>query len=734
MRAAAAPVGLRFGPAAIAVVAAMLSCANPKDGTVDDPGLPVLPSPALRIESAGEPVRHDDLDGDNWPNTWSADGTTLAVYGDGWGARSPKSSPKLNTGMVRLSGPIGELRAAEIAIPHFGNGAEDPNFKGCGLLELNGVIYHFLRYQSPGSDGTRTQVASKLIWSSDGGATWENADWGADVEAMRFFFREPDHAFHSPTFLQAGRGYADAPDEFVYVYSPEGDARRGNDAIVLARVPLGAIRDRSAYRFFAGRDDRGEPVWSPDIADRKPVLRLEGHGSPGDVVYVKELGRYVLATVAGDMDGPSRLTLLDSGTPWGPWTLVGTIVPWGTGRDGDHRYDPRLPQAWIRGGGMEMDLVFSDRRLPDKLNHQTIRLAPRQASGEFEWEPGDPASSGFDETRLYALRDDLMRRGTRALLVARGDRVVLEAYAPGFGPRSLFGTASLAKAIVGGTALLLAVQDGLVSLDDPASRFIPAWSNDPLRSRITLRHLATHSSGLEDTLGPRQTDPSIASWKREFWKRSRPPWAFWRPDPNPFRIARDEVPLLFEPGTRFSYSNTGVAALDLCVATALHRKGEPELAAFLRARVFDPIGLEPGAWSISYGRAWELDGIPLRATWGGARFTARSTARLGRLFLREGVWQGRRILSPEWVRAAPGLLWRSNRDLALPSLPPDAYFGVGAGHQVLLVVPSLELVVVRYGGTALVEPEDRLGFWSVLERHLFAPLAASLRTAPHVGA
>lgn len=191
---------------------------------------------------------------------------------------------------------------------------------------------------------------------------------------------------------------------------------------------------------------------------------------------------------------------------------------------------------------------------------------------------------------------------------------------------------------------------------------------------------------------------------------------------------------MFEPGSRFLYSNPGVAVLDLCVGTALHQKGEPDLAEFLRTRVFDPIGLAPGDWSISYGRAWELDGIPLRASWGGARFTARSTARLGRLFLREGDWQGRRILSPEWVRAAPGLLWRSNRDLAFPSLPPDAFFGVGVDHQVLLVVPSLELVVVRYGGPALTEPRDDFGPWTALERRLFAPLAASLREGSQVGA
>ncbi len=702
----------------------MLSCASPKPRAADDPGLPVLPSKALRIESVGEPVRHEEIDGDNWPNTWSADGTTVAAYGDGWGVRSPKSGPKLNTGMVRISGPIDGIRAEEIAMPYFGKGAEDPNFKGCGLLEQSGVIYQFLRYQSPGKEGTRTQLASKLIWSLDGGASWENADWGADADAMGFFFREQDHAFHSPTFLQAGRGYADAPDAFVYVYSPEGDARRGNDALVLARVPRGAILDRSAYLFFAGLDSRGEPVWSPGIADRKPVLRLEGHGSPGDVVYVKELERYLLATVAGDMSGPSRLTLLDSVTPWGPWTLVGTIAPWGTGRDGDQRYDPRLPQAWIRGGGMEMELVFSDRRLSDKLNHQTIRLSPKPATAEFEWEPGDPGSAGFDEIRLNALKDGLMRGGTRALLRARGDRVLLEAYAPGYGPRSLFGTASLAKSVVGGAALLLALEDGLVSLEDPASRFIPSWVADPMRSRITIRHLATHTSGLEDTLGPRETDSLVRSWKREFWQSDR----------NPFRIARDEVPVLFEPGSRILYSNPGVAALDLCVATALYRKSQPDLAEFLRTRVYDPIGLPPGAWSISYGRAWELDGIPLRASWGGARFTARSPARLGRLFLREGEWQGRRLLSQEGVHAAPDFLWRSNRDLGLSSLPPDAYFGVGVDHQVLLIVPSLELVVVRYGGPALTTSDDDPGTWSALEKHFFAPLAASLREAPQVGA
>ena len=84
-------------------------------------------------------------------------------------------------------------------------------------------------------------------------------------------------SFGCPTFLNFGRDYAGARDDYVYVYSHDsGDAYAAADRMVLARVPRGRIKDRAAYEFFAGRDAENRPVWTDDIARRGRGLHARG--------------------------------------------------------------------------------------------------------------------------------------------------------------------------------------------------------------------------------------------------------------------------------------------------------------------------------------------------------------------------------------------------------------------------------------------------------------------------
>ena len=137
----------------------------------------------------------------------------------------------------------------------------------------------------------------------------------------------------------------------------------------------------------------------------------------------------------------------------------------------------------------------------------------------FVWELASPESQGMSTPELDALRDILAARGTKTFLVIRHDRIVYEWYAPDFGPGKRHYTASLAKALVGGASLILALSDGRMAVDDLACKYIPAWEGHPEKSRITIRHLATHSSGVQDAEHEGLPHEQLPGWMGAFWRR-----------------------------------------------------------------------------------------------------------------------------------------------------------------------------------------------------------------------
>jgi CubicO group peptidase (beta-lactamase class C family) len=357
-------------------------------------------------------------------------------------------------------------------------------------------------------------------------------------------------------------------------------------------------------------------------------------------------------------------------------------------------------------------------------------FATSDSAARFEWKFASPGSQGFSAERLGELKRSLAAKNTKALLVVRNDKIVCEWYAKGHGPDKKHYTASLAKALVGGMSLLVALNDGVIAADDPACEYIPQWKDDPVKSEITVRHLATHSSGIEDA---EQDD--IPHMKLPGWKGG-----FWRKDPDPFTLSRDKAPVVFSPGTRYAYSNPGMAMLSYTITASLRDGEHRDVRTLLRERIIKPIGIEHGEWSIGYGKTYNVDGLKLVANWGGGSYTARAVARVGRLMLRKGKWQGEQLVDSRWVemvvryagtpkpdrppgnpQPACGLGWYTNFDGVWRKVPRDAFAGAGAGNQVLLVVPSLDLVVVRNGGN-LYDPSSGEGFWGGVEEYLFNPV------------
>jgi len=166
------------------------------------------------------------------------------------------------------------------------------------------------------------------------------------------------------------------------------------------------------------------------------------------------------------------------------------------------------------------------------------------------------------------------------ILVARGDRVLLRA-AAGFAdrergirntPETAFPIESVTKQFTA-TAIMMLVQEGKVSLTDPISKYYrespEAWRD------VTIQHLLTHSSGIEDYWVHRRVryDPELAAM--QFRKRG-----------DLFRAVENDG-LGFQPGTGFSYSNAGFTLL----AEVIERVSGVRYEDFLKRRIFAPLGM-----------------------------------------------------------------------------------------------------------------------------------------------
>ena len=117
-----------------------------------------------------------------------------------------------------------------------------------------------------------------------------------------------------------------------------------------------------------------------------------------------------------------------------------------------------------------LPLIFNANEVPAQANY-----------AEFQWAIGSPEIQGMSSEKLENLWRSLKKQGTRALVIIRNDHIVFERYSGGFNIKKKHYTASLAKALVGGTSLLVALSDGLIGIDELACKYITQWKADSLK-------------------------------------------------------------------------------------------------------------------------------------------------------------------------------------------------------------------------------------------------------------
>jgi CubicO group peptidase (beta-lactamase class C family) len=326
---------------------------------------------------------------------------------------------------------------------------------------------------------------------------------------------------------------------------------------------------------------------------------------------------------------------------------------------------------------------------------------PPPAAADALWPEGERVdlaapAEGVDIAALnaavaaaFAEPDPAHPRNTRALIVVHHGRIVAERYAPGFDASMKLIGWSMTKAALN-ALISLRVKDGKLAVAD--KHLLPQWWGEgDARREISIDDLLRMSSGLAFGESYDYDDP-LADVTQML---------FVAGDKAKFAAAK---PLLHPPGTEWHYSS----GTSLILARILRDSfaSESEYLNYARERLFRPLGMRSAL--IEPDAAGTFIGSSLMYA------SARDFARLGLLFLQDGVWQGERLLPEGWLaytltpaEHAPDKSYGAHMWLKLPlspglgepPMPDDAFYFLGHEEQIVAIVPSRNLVVVRLGLT-----------------------------------
>jgi len=286
---------------------------------------------------------------------------------------------------------------------------------------------------------------------------------------------------------------------------------------------------------------------------------------------------------------------------------------------------------------------------------------------------------GWCKDKLDSLIDYVGENDTKALIVLKDGRIAIEWYSSDFSKDDNWYWASAGKVV---TATLVGIlrEQGVIDIDQPSRRYLgDGWTalTDEQESAITVWHQLTMTSGLDDGTGdPYCTDPECLVYKAD-------------------------------PGTRWAYHNAPYTLLDGVIEGASGNTLNSQFISLLS----QPTGMNGAFFKQGFNNVLFS--------------TPRAMARFGLLALNNFVWDGDTILGDQEyisnmitpsqdLNRSYGYLWWLNgqESFMLPGLqftfpgpitpnaPPDAYYGLGKNDQIVCVVPSENMVVIRMGNAA----------------------------------
>ena len=289
-----------------------------------------------------------------------------------------------------------------------------------------------------------------------------------------------------------------------------------------------------------------------------------------------------------------------------------------------------------------------------------------------------PESLGVSSDALISLVDKLDKEvdGMHGIVILRHGKVISKGWWAPYREENTHILYSLSKSFCS-TAIGMAVDEGLLSLDDKVVKFfpdeLPQNPSENLKA-MTIKDLLIMGTGNHnDTLGAIK-ESEDKNWPKIFLAQ----------------------PVEHKPGSFFKY-NTGATYM---LSAILQKVTGQKLVDFLKPRLFDPLGIKE--------YSWEEDPMGVNTGGYGLKVRTEAIAKFGQLYLQKGMWEGKRLLSEEWINMAtskqinngsnPKSDWNQGYGFQFWMCRHNAYRGDGAFGQYCIVMPEQDAVIAIHSG------------------------------------
>ena len=294
------------------------------------------------------------------------------------------------------------------------------------------------------------------------------------------------------------------------------------------------------------------------------------------------------------------------------------------------------------------------------------------------WPVSTPEEQGMDSANLARLIETVGTYKQDSLMVIRHGKIVAEAYYAPYVAGISHDLRSVTKSVVGTLTAIQLQKGNLDSVDHPVIDLFSdkeIQSVDDRKKAMTVQSLLDMTSGIE--------------WVERFYTPDETLMRMYKsPDRTAFVLNQ---PMVDTPGAKFNYNGGNPYLL----SALINRKSGQNAFDFAKKELFEPLGIRSARWG-----SVDAQGVTIGEA--GLFLSPHDMARIGYLYLRNGMWEGKQIIPSSWVeRSKAGKIVATNgfqyANLWWSRPDKGAYMALGRHSQVILIIPKLDIVAVMTG-------------------------------------